>query len=61
MSEELWRIRKVVEATGLCRSTIYERMQQGQFPKNIKLGPQAVAWRSSEVQEWIDKQIAKAA
>ena len=30
-----------------------ERIQQGDFPKPVKLGPRAVAWLDSEVEEWM--------
>ena len=39
-------------ATGLPRSTIYELMARGQFPKPIKLGPRAVGWLESEIAGW---------
>lgn len=52
--------RKQVEArTGLARSTIYDRMQAGTFPKPIALGsPRIVAWLESEIDAWVDRQIA---
>jgi prophage regulatory protein len=52
--------RKQVEArTGLSRSTIYERMKKGTFPRPIRLGGQAraVGWLESEVESWIVTQI----
>ena len=46
--------RPAVEATtGLSRSTIYQHMQAGIFPKPIRLGPKAVGWLESEVFAWI--------
>ena len=46
--------RPAVEATtGLSRSTIYQHMQAGIFPKPIPLGPKAVGWLESEVLAWI--------
>ncbi|CAG9932215.1 AlpA family transcriptional regulator [Candidatus Nitrotoga arctica] len=50
--------RKQVEArTGLSRSTIYQRMSEGTFPKNISLGPRAVGWIESEISQWLTTQI----
>ncbi|NPT46158.1 AlpA family phage regulatory protein [Paraburkholderia sp. 1N] len=50
--------RKQVEAlTGLSRSTIYLRISQGTFPRNISLGARAVGWVESEINEWLDHQI----
>jgi prophage regulatory protein len=46
--------RKQVEArTGLARSTIYQYIQEGAFPKPVQLGPRAVGWIEAEVSEWI--------
>ncbi|OGA04205.1 MAG: hypothetical protein A2W68_17330 [Betaproteobacteria bacterium RIFCSPLOWO2_02_64_14] len=46
--------RKQVEArTGLSRSTIYQYVKDGAFPKPVPLGPRAVGWLESDVSEWI--------
>ena len=47
------RIKEVKTITGLSRSTIYEMMKAGNFPKPIKLGSHSVGWIESEVQDWI--------
>lgn len=61
MSDQLWRLNRVMEETGLCRSSIYDKMAKGEFPNNIKIGPQMVAWPSSQVESWKQEQISKAA
>ena len=44
-----------VEAvTGLSRSTIYKWMNEGSFPKPVKLGPRAVGWREADINEWLE-------
>jgi prophage regulatory protein len=46
--------RKQVELrTGLSRSTIYQYIKDGVFPKPVPLGPRAVGWLESDVSEWI--------
>lgn len=35
--------------TGASRSTIYLRIQQGLWPKPVRLGPYSVGWPASEV------------
>lgn len=51
--------RKLVEArTGLARSTIYERLKSGDFPKPVALGSRSVGWVESEIDEWIAARIA---
>jgi prophage regulatory protein len=46
--------RPQVEArTGLSRSTLYQYIQDGQFPRPVSLGARAVGWLESEVNAWI--------
>lgn len=53
--------RKQVEIrTGLARSTIYQYMRDGAFPKPIRLGPRAVGWIESDVSAWIGERIQSA-
>lgn len=50
---KLIRLTKVMDYTGLARSTIYKYISEGTFPKPVSLGGRAAAWVESEVQEWI--------
>ncbi|MDA8127569.1 MAG: AlpA family transcriptional regulator [Betaproteobacteria bacterium] len=56
-AETFMRREQVEAATGLARSTIYELMDKGDFPKSVKIGARAVGWRGSEIQEWIYNKI----
>lgn len=58
MATTILRLPDVKKRTGLSRSTIYLRMSHGGFPKPIPLGGRAVGWIDSEIDEWIQKQIA---
>jgi len=50
--------RKQVQArTGLARSTMYQQIQDGTFPRPIPLGPRAVGWLESEVSNWIAERV----
>jgi len=51
------RLPDVLARTGLSRSTIYVRLEQGRFPKPVSLGARAVGWIESEVDEWIRERI----
>jgi len=53
------RLPEVQRRTGLSRSTIYVRLDQGLFPKPVSLGARAVGWIESEVDEWIRERIAE--
>lgn len=47
------RRKQVEDRTGLSRSTIYLRIQEGTFPKPISLGPRAVGWLEHEIEAWL--------
>ena len=50
--------RKQVETrTGLSRSTIYQYIKDGVFPKPVPLGPRAVGWLESDVSDWIAARV----
>ncbi len=59
MAMTIWRLPDVMAHTGLSRSTIYDKMKNGEFPLSINLGPRAVGWIAEEVLDWIDKQIER--
>ncbi|WP_343672857.1 AlpA family transcriptional regulator [Paraburkholderia heleia] len=44
------RRRQVEQIVGLSRSTIYQRMKDGTFPRAIPLGGRMVGWRASEIE-----------
>ena len=52
------RLPEVLARTGLSRSTIYVRLEQGRFPRPVSLGSRAVGWVEAEVDEWMRERIA---
>ena len=50
----LIRLSEVEYLTGLKKSEIYKRIKEGRFPLAVKLGARAVAWKSVEIEEWIE-------
>jgi prophage regulatory protein len=58
--QKLLRLPEVKANTGLSKSTIYARISEGNFPKQISLGPRLVVWVESDVQNWIAEQISTA-
>jgi prophage regulatory protein len=52
MSDRYLRRREVEAATGLARSTIYRRIEQGTFPAPFALGSNCVRWREQDLIEW---------
>ncbi len=53
------RRNQVEVRTGLPRSTIYDRIKAGTFPKPIRLGAQSVGWLEADINEWISLRIAE--
>ena len=53
------RLPEVQARTGLSRSTIYLRLEQGHFPRPVALGARAVGWVESEIDEWLRERIAQ--
>lgn len=52
--DRFMRLDEVLHATGLSRNTVYRRIREGTFPKQLSIGPNSVAWRQSEIVEWMD-------
>ena len=59
--QRLMRRPDVQNVTGLSRSTIYAMMAEGTFPKPVKLGKRAVAWREADVKAWLESRETRAA
>jgi prophage regulatory protein len=57
-SDRILRLRQVSEITGLGRSSLYNRIAAGLFPKQFPLGGRAVGWLASEIESWIASQVA---
>lgn len=47
-------LKKVMEITGLSRTTIYRLERDGQFPKRGVIGKRKIGWLSVDVEKWID-------
>lgn len=60
LQQKLLRLPEVKESTGLSKSSIYARISEGTFPKQIPLGPRLVVWVESDIQNWIAEQVSAA-
>ena len=59
MVDNFLRIPDVLAAAGVSRSTLYEMMEVGKFPKPVNpTDDRAVRWLASEVAEWQQQRIA---
>ncbi|WP_092254354.1 AlpA family transcriptional regulator [Pseudomonas sp. NFACC13-1] len=52
------RLSDVEQKTGLKRSFLYSLMNQGKFPKSVRLGVRAVGWDATEVDQWIADRLS---
>lgn len=53
MADKHLRRPAVEEITGLSRTTIYEMMKRGQFPRPVRITGKAVAWPESVIVAWL--------
>ncbi len=51
--DRILRMRTILERTGLSRSTVYRKMQEGTFPQKVKLSEHCCGWRESELNRWM--------
>ena len=58
MIDRILRRPEVEHVTGMGRSALYLAIQQGKFPRPVKLGKRAVGWRQSDVEGWIRSRSA---
>lgn len=55
------RLTDVLGRIPYSRSTIYQLVAQGKFPKPISLGERAVAWVEADIDKWMADRIAGSA
>ena len=65
--KRLIRLPEVLSRTGYGRTSIYRKMEDGSFPRSVKLGSpledpnafdsRAVAWIEDDVDQWIESRI----
>ncbi|XHS77118.1 helix-turn-helix transcriptional regulator [Burkholderiaceae bacterium UC74_6] len=46
------RLPSVLRITGLGRSTIYRMVADNRFPRPVRIGQRAIAWRRSDLESW---------
>jgi prophage regulatory protein len=51
--DRILRLPVVLERTGLSRSTLYRKISQGTFPRQVAISIRCAGWRESAVAEWL--------
>jgi prophage regulatory protein len=54
MPDRIQRLPEVMQTTGLGRTQLYNLINEGRFPRPVKLSARAVGWRESDIQAWIE-------
>ena len=47
----------VINKTGMKRTSIYNKMKSGEFPKSIHISANRIAWLESEIDSWMTTKI----
>jgi prophage regulatory protein len=51
--DRILRLRTVLERTGLSRSTLYRKIANGSFPRQIPISARCAGWRESSIKRWM--------
>lgn len=54
MAERILRKPAVLERVPVSSATLYRWIARGRFPAPVKLGPNVVGWKESDVSAWIE-------
>ncbi|MDC9594784.1 helix-turn-helix transcriptional regulator [Xenorhabdus sp. IM139775] len=57
--ENLIRLPEVQRRTGYSKAWIYKLISDGEFPKQVKIGPRSIAFIESEIDDWVAQRITE--
>jgi predicted DNA-binding transcriptional regulator AlpA len=49
------RLPDVLTLLGVSRSTFWQGIRDGRYPRGVKVGRRATAWRAADIRETIDR------
>jgi prophage regulatory protein len=58
MSVQVYRLKEVRALIGLSTASIYRMVAAGTFPKPIRIGAKAIAWREADLEAWLAEREA---
>lgn len=58
LNDQFVDMKFITRLTGLSDKWFYKLIQEGEFPKPIKLG-RSSRWLNSEIESWLQQRIAK--
>ena len=51
--ERIIRLKTVLHRTGLSRSTLYRKIAEGTFPRQVSISIHGAGWHESAVNRWV--------
>lgn len=51
--DRIIRLKTVLGRTGLSRTTLYRKMGEGIFPRQVNISVHGAGWRASSIKRWI--------
>jgi prophage regulatory protein len=51
--DRIIRLKTVLNRSGLSRSTVYRKIKEGTFPRQIPISANGCGWPESELNRWI--------
>lgn len=55
--DRIIRLKAVLARTGLSRSTLYRKIQEGSFPPQVRISTHGAGWRESSINHWIEDPV----
>lgn len=52
-TERIIRLKTVLDRTGLSRATLYRKIGDGTFPRQVRISIHGAGWHESAVNRWI--------
>jgi prophage regulatory protein len=52
-AQRILRLNKVLDRTGLSRSTLYRKIERRTFPRQVRISERCVGWREGDVEDWL--------
>ncbi|MGS1015502.1 helix-turn-helix transcriptional regulator [Allosphingosinicella humi] len=52
-TERIIRLKTVLDRTGLSRATLYRKIGEGTFPRQVRISIHGAGWHESAVNRWI--------
>ncbi len=57
-TERIIRLKTVLARTGLSRTTLYRKMGEGTFPRQVRISVHGAGWYESAINRWIADPIS---